>query len=214
LSSLSQNKSNINAALIGEKSNSHTPPFLLTFEIYNRNAHNCLVDSGASSNEIPFSVCKKLNIEPKNTNTHIVQLDRSNVKVLRELKDVLIRLSYNPKVHQLIDIVIVDILESYGLLLSRDWSEKLNGYFSTDWSHLWLPYNGQPNKINVEHERHMKHTVIDLNDHNEPVIFSHSTLGNYCFDLFFGNCVVDRSPFADSCNQSEILHTTQAVVSK
>ena len=31
-------------ALIGRKSRSQTPPFLLTFEIFNRNVHNCLVD--------------------------------------------------------------------------------------------------------------------------------------------------------------------------
>lgn len=36
-------------ALIGGRSKSHTPPFLLTFEIFNRNLHNCLVNSGASS---------------------------------------------------------------------------------------------------------------------------------------------------------------------
>ena len=38
-----------------------TPPFLLTFEIFNRNVHNCMVDSGVSSNAMPLSVCKKLN---------------------------------------------------------------------------------------------------------------------------------------------------------
>ena len=38
------NSSNI--ILIGDKSNSHIPPFLLTFEIFNKNVHNCLVDSG------------------------------------------------------------------------------------------------------------------------------------------------------------------------
>lgn len=31
-------------ALIRGRSKSHTPPFLLTFEIFNRNLHNCLVD--------------------------------------------------------------------------------------------------------------------------------------------------------------------------
>lgn len=40
-------------ALIGGRSKSHTPPFLLTFEIFNKNLHNFLVDSGASSNIIP-----------------------------------------------------------------------------------------------------------------------------------------------------------------
>ena len=72
---LSQNKSNINVTLIGEKSCSHTPLFLLTFEIYNMNAHNFLVDSWASFNVMPYSICRKLNVEPKKTTTQIVQLD-------------------------------------------------------------------------------------------------------------------------------------------
>jgi hypothetical protein len=75
------------------------------------------------------------------------QLDRSNVKVIGELKDVLIRVASNPKVYQIIDIIVVDIPESYGLFLSRDWSQKLQGYFSTYWSHLWLPWNGQKTKF-------------------------------------------------------------------
>jgi hypothetical protein len=117
----------------------NVPPFLLTFKIFNRNVHNCMVDSGASSNVMPLSVCQNINAEVKPSDLKIIQLDITNVTVVGELKDVLIRLSSNPKVHQVIDIVVVDIPEVYGLFFSRDWSEKLHGYFSTDWSHLWLP---------------------------------------------------------------------------
>ena len=49
------------ASLIGNNSKSTTPPFLLTFNIFNRNVHNCMVDSRASSNVMPLSVCKRLN---------------------------------------------------------------------------------------------------------------------------------------------------------
>jgi hypothetical protein len=68
-----------------------------------------------------------------------LQLDRSNVKVRGELKNVQIVLASYSRVHQLIDIVVVDIPYSYGFLLSMDWSTKLQGYFFIDWSHLWLP---------------------------------------------------------------------------
>jgi hypothetical protein len=37
----------------------NVPPFLLTFEIFNRNVHNCMVDSEASSNVMPLSVFQK-----------------------------------------------------------------------------------------------------------------------------------------------------------
>ena len=88
--------------LISDRSISHTPPFLHTYEILNRNVHNCLVDSGASSNIMPRTVCTKLNITPQKYAVHIVQLDRTKVEVLGEIALVSIRLSSNPKVSQII----------------------------------------------------------------------------------------------------------------
>ena len=46
----------IDGVAIGHKSRSVTPPLLLTFEIFNNNVINCMVDSSASSNVMPFSV--------------------------------------------------------------------------------------------------------------------------------------------------------------
>ena len=126
----------MDGAFIGRKSRSQTPPFILTFEIFNINVHNCLVDLGASSNVMPYSVCKNLNAQPNMCKTKIIQLDRSHVKVMGELKDIMIQLSSNSKVNKTIDVIVVDIPEAYGVILSRDWSAKLNGYFTTDWSHL------------------------------------------------------------------------------
>ena len=45
----------------GGKSKHKHPPFLLTFEIFNYNVHNCLVYSGATINVITISVCKRIN---------------------------------------------------------------------------------------------------------------------------------------------------------
>ena len=59
-----------------------TPPLLLTFEILNRGIHNCMIDSGASSNVMPVSVCTKLNANGEPYPTQIVQLDKSRVKVV------------------------------------------------------------------------------------------------------------------------------------
>ena len=62
------------------------------------------------------------------------------MKVIGEMEDVLIRLSSNENVCHFSVVVVADIPEACGLVLSRDWSAKLNGYFASDWSHLWLPY--------------------------------------------------------------------------
>jgi hypothetical protein len=144
-----------------------------------------MVDSGTSSNVMPLSVCQKVNAEVKPFVLKIIQLDRTNVKVIGELKNLLIMFSSNPKVHQVIDIIIVDILKVYDLFFSRYWSEKLHGYFAMDWSHLWLPENGHPNKIRINKERYLKYTVIDLNDPNEPFTTTVNTIEAQGMIFFF-----------------------------
>ena len=68
--------------------------------------------------------------------------------------------------------------------MSRDWSAKLNGYFASNWPHLWFPYKGSPNQIKVLREPHMKHNVTQLEGKNEPM---NSVLGNYFIELEPGN---------------------------
>ena len=93
-----QEEEEIRETSVGGKSKSRNPPFLLTFEIFNHNVHNCLVDSGASINAMPILVCKKINGQPKPSMWRVVQLDRTDVKVIGELEDVLVRLASDDKV--------------------------------------------------------------------------------------------------------------------
>ena len=65
------------------------------------------------------------------------------------MRNVLLRLSLDPRIHQTINIMIVDIPETYGMWLSRDCPEKLKAYLATNWSHLLLPFNGKPNKLKI-----------------------------------------------------------------
>ena len=90
------------------------------------------------------------------------------MKVVGEMEHVLNRLSANEKVCQYIDIVVVDIPNLYGLVLSRYWSTRLNGCFASDWSHLWFPHKGSPNQIKVIREPQMKYNVTQLEGKNEP----------------------------------------------
>ena len=72
------------------------------------------------------------------------------MRVVGEMKDVLVSIACNPSVFQIIDIVVANILDAYGLFFSRDWSQQLNGFFATDWSTLWLPKNGNSNQIKIK----------------------------------------------------------------
>ena len=69
---------------------------------------------------MPLSVCKQINCQPKPTTGRVIQLDRIVVKVVGEMEDVLIRLSADERVCQYRDIVVADIPNAYGLVLSWD----------------------------------------------------------------------------------------------
>ena len=170
------------------------------------------MDSGASLNILPKSICAKLNVQPQKSTMRIVQLDQSQFEVIGELNQVTIRLSSNPKVCQVIDILVADILEFYGLILSRDWSEKLHGYFTIDWSHMWFPYNGKPNQIKVERELHQKYIVTELEGGNEPVVYNNSSIGNYSVDSFLSNFNAHMSPYLEHfvLSQVEIFSQTNS----
>jgi len=90
LSKMNQTPQDVSVVMIGRKSKSMTPPFLITFEIFNMNVHNCLVESGALFTMMPYTIAKRLHVIPEKTRTRIMQLDRTSVKVIGELKDVLI----------------------------------------------------------------------------------------------------------------------------
>lgn len=53
----------------------------------------------------------------------------------------------------------------------------------------------------------MKHTIIYLNDPNEPVLFSRYILSNFLFETFFGELEAELSPLADSYKKFEFLHS-------
>jgi hypothetical protein len=136
---------------------------------------------------MPLSICKKLIVVLLKSDKHVIQLDITQVKVIGELKDVMIKMATHPKKFQVIDIIVVDIPEDYGLLLSRYWSQKFNAYFSTEWDHLWFPLKGHDNMIRIDRERYLKHIVNDLEAFNEPSSVDFSMLGNYSCDSDFEN---------------------------
>jgi len=133
---------------------------------------------------MPLSIVKNINARWSETSAQIIQLDRTSVPTIGELRDVIIQLSHDSQVHQCINIVVVDIPEAYSLLLKRDWSSKLDGYFGTDWSHMRLSYKGKCHQIWVETERYMKHNFTPLNSENELLAFA---------KLMFGNCLLEKT---------------------
>jgi hypothetical protein len=147
---------------------------------------------------MPLKVYEKLNVKHEPSDIQIIHLDSLRVKFIGELKKVLIRMFANTKVHQTIDIIVVDIPDNYGILLCWYWSIALNGYFATNLSLLWIPYNGKMNHIKIDREMCMKHVVTYLNNPNGSIMFNNSILDNDSYETFFWNFTVETSSLTES----------------
>ena len=102
--------------------------------------------------------------------------------------------------------MVANIPDGYGLILNQDWSARLKGYFSSYWSHLWLPHKGVPNQIKILREPYMKHTVTKLEEENESV---NSVLGNYLIELELRHPTSEEaSNITDT--QSDLLQCSRA----
>ena len=55
----------------------------------------------------------------------------------------------------------------------------------------------------------MKHTITELDDSNEPVLFTDTIMGNYMVDSFFGNLEAETSSVQDPKQQSKVFHFMQ-----
>ena len=160
------------------KDKTEIPPFLLSIRIYGKNLHNFLIDLGDSCNVMPFSIAQRLGVTPQPSNQVVIQLDKTKVKFIGVLKDVQIQLTVNPHIQDIIDIQVVNIPETYGLLLSREWTKCLRWWFSIDFTQLWLPWKGLNNQIKIDVEPKLKKMITEYNAPNE-VAFLQTELASY-----------------------------------
>lgn len=98
------------------------------------------------------------------------------MKSLGLIKDLVVSLDQILAKNVLMDVVVVDIPLTFGILLSRSWGEKLKGTLQLDFSYVTIPVFGQLRKLyqekkmkfmisskekTINHLIHVVHTYLD-----------------------------------------------------
>lgn len=114
------------------------PLFYVTLIVGQDLVHNCMIDSGANSSVMPKQLANKLSFLYEPIYRGIIQCDRTSVKSVGVVKDLGLTLHACPNFAIPHDIYIVDLPPNFAICLSRDFTTKLGGYLSFDWSHLFF----------------------------------------------------------------------------
>lgn len=79
--------------------------------------HNYVLDSEASTNVMPLNVMRQLELEVHQPYRNVCGLDSRSMLVHGLIKDMVVRLAASPDISTIMDIVVIDLPPSYGMLV-------------------------------------------------------------------------------------------------
>lgn len=110
-----------------DKRNGGHEPFLLSLVIDRLILHNCMLDSGAFANFMVLKVVHQLELDITRPYKNVCGFDSRSIPTCGLIKDLKVSLASNKEISVLMNIVVIDVLDAWGMLPSRKWSSLIGG---------------------------------------------------------------------------------------
>jgi hypothetical protein len=111
---------------------SEIPPFFMTLIMNKKILNNCILDTGAGANIMSFKVMQQLGLKVTRPYRNVCGFESKAIPTHGVIENVEVCLKeYLEKVIH-VDIVVVDIPDVWGMLLSRKFSSELGGTLQMD----------------------------------------------------------------------------------
>lgn len=138
-----------------------------------------MLDSGTSACVMTKKVIDHLNLRVSMPYYNICAMDSKKIEFHGLINDLQVHLSVYPDIMIVMDIVVVDVSDAWGMLLSRKWAFDLGGGIQMNWSYATIPSPRGDGfvRLNKEPERRF-HVEDPKRPHNE-IIKEQPNIGNY-----------------------------------
>jgi hypothetical protein len=138
------------------------PPFYLSLGMNGLRLNKCMIDSRASVNVVSLKVMEQLGLNMTQTYGNICDIDSKRVKVYGLCENVEVFLIDFPHISLLLNIVVIDVPDSSGMLLLRIWYVSLGGFLIMYITHAHIPMGDGTLEVLYSQEQDEKH-VMDPN---------------------------------------------------
>ena len=105
-------------------------------------------------------------------------MDSREVEVIGIILGLQLKLAAYPKITFQMDILVIDVPDAWGMLLSRKWGATLKGNIQMDLSYATIPIS-ENSLVKLHRERERKYHVEDPNEPMNEFIRQMGELGNY-----------------------------------
>ena len=154
------------------------PPFFIALEINQLILHNFILDSGAEVNVIPLRLMEQLELKLTRQYNNMCGMDSNPIKSRGIIENLKMKLAAYPEIEINMNVLVLDIPDTWGMLLSREWAAKLGGSIQMDLSYATIAI-GENASYKLVNEKPMTKQVETPEHLFEEAMRPTEEVGNY-----------------------------------
>jgi hypothetical protein len=131
------------------------PPFFVSLWINDLVLHNYMYDSRASSNIMTKNVMERLNLKTTRPYHNVCAMDSREIEIHGIIVNLQVKLAAHPDITFPMDILVIDVPDAWGMLLSRKWVATMGGCIQIDLSYATIP-SPQNSSVRLLREKEKK----------------------------------------------------------
>jgi ribonuclease HI len=165
---------------IRDRTKKENHPFFVSLEINDQWLHNCMYDLGASSNIITKGIMQRLGLEITRPYQNVCAMDSREIETHGIIIDLPIKLAFRPEFAFKMDVLVIDVLDAWRMLLSRKWGAHMGGFLNMDLTFASTPYP-PPSTENSRffREKERKYHIEDPKEPFNEFLCQVSDMGNF-----------------------------------
>jgi hypothetical protein len=118
---------------------SENPPFFMTLMMNNKYLNNCMLDTGVGANMMSLKVMQQMGLKVTRPYRNVCGFESKAIPTHGVVENVEVQLKQFPEKTVHIDIIVVDVPDVWGMLLSRKFSAMIGESLEMDLTFLRLP---------------------------------------------------------------------------
>jgi hypothetical protein len=115
------------------------PPFFMTLAMNNKYLNNCMLDTGAGANMMSLKVMQQMVLKVTRPYRNVCGFESKAIPTHGVIENFEVQLKEFPEKTVRIDIIVVDVPDVWGMLLSRKFGAMIGGSLEMDLTFLRLP---------------------------------------------------------------------------
>jgi hypothetical protein len=123
-----------------DRTKEENPPFFVSLEINDQWLHNYMYDSGASSNIITKGIMQRLGLKITRPYKNVCAMDSREIETHGIIIDLPVKLAFHPNFALKMDVLVIDVPNAWGMLLSRKWGAHMGSCLNMDLTFATIPY--------------------------------------------------------------------------